>query len=124
MIRSAAKNYESVTVVVDPADYDAVLENMRDHEGETTLKLRERLAIKAFIKTSDYDRAIANFPESGTNDRRIVFTFAAARDAVALRRKSAPDRRALRRFRPSISRNCTAKNFPLTTFSISARRPI
>ena len=61
MIRSAAKNYESVTVVVDPADYDAVLENMRDHDGETTLKLRERLAIKAFIKTSEYDRAIANF---------------------------------------------------------------
>jgi phosphoribosylaminoimidazolecarboxamide formyltransferase / IMP cyclohydrolase len=61
MIRSAAKNYESVTVVVDPADYDEVLENIRDHDGETTLKLRERLAIKAFIKTSEYDRAIANF---------------------------------------------------------------
>ena len=61
MIRSAAKNHESVTVVVDPADYDAVLENMRDNKGETTLKLRERLAIKAFIKTSEYDRAIGNF---------------------------------------------------------------
>jgi phosphoribosylaminoimidazolecarboxamide formyltransferase/IMP cyclohydrolase len=61
MIRSAAKNYESVTVVVDPADYDAVLESMRDNKGETTLKLRERLAIKAFIKTSEYDRAIGNF---------------------------------------------------------------
>src|SRR6201984_2404176 len=61
MIRSAAKNYESVTVVVDPADYDAVLENMGKHDGETTLKLRERLAIKAFIKTSEYDRAISNF---------------------------------------------------------------
>jgi phosphoribosylaminoimidazolecarboxamide formyltransferase/IMP cyclohydrolase len=61
MIRSAAKNYESVTVVVDPADYDTVLENMRDNDGATTLKLREHLAIKAFIKTSDYDRAIGNF---------------------------------------------------------------
>ena len=61
MIRSAAKNYESVTVVVDPADYDTVLETMRDNKGETTLKLRERLAIKAFIKTSDYDRAIGTF---------------------------------------------------------------
>ncbi len=61
MIRSAAKNYESVTVVVDPADYDTVLETMRDNKGETPLKLRERLAIKAFIKTSDYDRAIATF---------------------------------------------------------------
>src|SRR5213082_824387 len=61
MIRSAAKNYESVTVVIDPADYDSVLENMRENDGETTLKLRERLAIKAFIKTSDYDRTIANY---------------------------------------------------------------
>jgi len=61
MIRSAAKNYESVTVVVDPADYEAVLENMRDNDGATTLKLREYLAIKAFIKCSDYDRAIGNF---------------------------------------------------------------
>src|SRR5256714_2054786 len=61
MIRSAAKNYESVTVVVDPADYDSILENMRENNGETTLKLREHLAIKAFIKTSDYDRAIGNY---------------------------------------------------------------
>ena len=61
MIRSAAKNYESVTVIVDPADYEDVLENIRNHEGGTTLKLRERLAIKAFIKTSAYDRAIKNF---------------------------------------------------------------
>jgi phosphoribosylaminoimidazolecarboxamide formyltransferase / IMP cyclohydrolase len=61
MIRSAAKNYESVTVVVDPSDYDAVLENIRDNNGETTLKLRERLAIKAFIRTAEYDRAIGNF---------------------------------------------------------------
>jgi len=61
MIRSAAKNYESVTVVVDPVDYDVVLENMRDNDGETTLKLRERLAIKGFIKTSTYDRAIGTF---------------------------------------------------------------
>ncbi|HEY4270973.1 MAG TPA: bifunctional phosphoribosylaminoimidazolecarboxamide formyltransferase/IMP cyclohydrolase [Candidatus Udaeobacter sp.] len=61
MIRSAAKNYESVTVVVDPVDYDTVLDNMGKHDGETTLKLRERLAIKAFTRTAEYDRAIANF---------------------------------------------------------------
>ncbi len=61
MIRSAAKNYESVTVIIDPADYDVVLENMGTHDGETTLKLREHLAIKAFNRTSEYDRVIANF---------------------------------------------------------------
>src|SRR5438309_9871243 len=61
MIRSGAKNYESVTVVVDPADYDSVLENMRENNGEATLKLREHPAIKAFIKTYDYDRTIGNY---------------------------------------------------------------
>jgi phosphoribosylaminoimidazolecarboxamide formyltransferase/IMP cyclohydrolase len=61
MLRSAAKNYESVTVVVDPADYNEVLETMRDHGSETTLKLRERLAIKVFVTTAHYDQTIANF---------------------------------------------------------------
>ncbi|HEX4085592.1 MAG TPA: bifunctional phosphoribosylaminoimidazolecarboxamide formyltransferase/IMP cyclohydrolase [Chthoniobacteraceae bacterium] len=61
MLRSAAKNYRSVTVVVDPADYSDVLENIRSNDGETTLKLRERLGIKVFVTTSKYDSAIANF---------------------------------------------------------------
>ena len=61
MLRSAAKNYRSVTVVVDPADYSDVLENIRANDGATTLKLRERLAIKVFVTTSNYDSAIANF---------------------------------------------------------------
>jgi phosphoribosylaminoimidazolecarboxamide formyltransferase/IMP cyclohydrolase len=61
MLRSAAKNYRSVTVVVDPADYADVLENIRANDGATTLKLRERLAIKVFVTTSNYDGAIANF---------------------------------------------------------------
>ncbi len=61
MLRSAAKNYRSVTVVVDPADYADVLENMQTNEGATTLKLRERLGIKVFVTTSRYDGAIANY---------------------------------------------------------------
>ncbi len=61
MLRSAAKNHRSVTVVADPADYDAVLTAMREHGGETTLSLREHLAIKVFQTTSAYDGAIADF---------------------------------------------------------------
>lgn len=61
MIRSASKNYESVTVLTDPADYPVVLEEMKDENGGTTQKLRERLAIKAFATTAAYDRAIANY---------------------------------------------------------------
>ncbi len=61
MLRSAAKNYRSVTVVVDPKDYGDVLESLRNDDGGTTLKLRERLAIKVFVTTSRYDGAIANY---------------------------------------------------------------
>lgn len=61
MLRSAAKNHKSVTVVCDPADYTRVIEDMREHQGETVLKLREHLAVKVFQLTSRYDRAIAAF---------------------------------------------------------------
>ena len=61
MLRSAAKNYRAVAVASEPADYDAILAEMRDHPGETTLKLREHLAVKVFQATSEYDRAIATF---------------------------------------------------------------
>ena len=61
MIRSAAKNYQSVCVVTDPADYAAVLEDLKEEDGGTTRALRERLAIKAFATTSAYDSAISNY---------------------------------------------------------------
>src|SRR6476660_699954 len=58
MLRSAAKNHESVTVIVDPADYDRV-GNEIAASGETTLELRRSLAAKVFARTSAYDGAIA-----------------------------------------------------------------
>src|SRR5260370_5448492 len=58
MLRSAAKNHESVTVVVDPADYESVSEQIKE-TGNTTLELRRRLAAKVFARTAAYDAAIA-----------------------------------------------------------------
>jgi phosphoribosylaminoimidazolecarboxamide formyltransferase/IMP cyclohydrolase len=58
MLRSAAKNHESVTVVVDPADYPEVASQVQAR-GETTLELRRRLAAKVFVRTAAYDAAIA-----------------------------------------------------------------
>lgn len=60
MLRSAAKNHDAVTVVVDPDDYQVVLDELDEHEGKTTLKNRERLAIKVFQRTAAYDAAIAS----------------------------------------------------------------
>jgi phosphoribosylaminoimidazolecarboxamide formyltransferase/IMP cyclohydrolase len=60
MLRSAAKNHESVTVIVDPADYEAVAKQVRT-SGETTLELRRKLAAKIFARTASYDGAIAEY---------------------------------------------------------------
>lgn len=58
MLRSAAKNHDSVTVVADPADYAEVAAQVQAH-GETTVELRRRLATKVFARTAAYDAAIA-----------------------------------------------------------------
>ncbi|HTX22183.1 MAG TPA: bifunctional phosphoribosylaminoimidazolecarboxamide formyltransferase/IMP cyclohydrolase [Candidatus Aquilonibacter sp.] len=58
MLRSAAKNHDSVTVVVDPMDYAEVARQISAN-GETTLELRRRLAAKVFARTAAYDGAIA-----------------------------------------------------------------
>jgi len=59
MIRSAAKNFEDVTVVVDAADYAPVLEEMRKHAGCVSRETRARLSRKAFATTAAYDGAIS-----------------------------------------------------------------
>lgn len=59
MLRSAAKNYKNVTVVSSPEDYDSIIEEFSNNNGESTLKTREILAIKAFKLTSKYDTLIA-----------------------------------------------------------------
>ena len=65
MLRSAAKNHESVTVVCDPADYPGVLGAMAAGEGSAELKaLRRRLALKVFQRTGAYDTAIARYLET------------------------------------------------------------
>ena len=61
MLRAAAKNHESVAVAVDPADYGTVLEELRMHEGCTTLATRSRLAAKAFAHTARYDTMVASY---------------------------------------------------------------
>ncbi len=59
MLRSAAKNNDSVTVVCDPEDYGRVLEEMHLHAGCTTLHTRRHLAAKVYTRTAAYDTAIS-----------------------------------------------------------------
>jgi phosphoribosylaminoimidazolecarboxamide formyltransferase/IMP cyclohydrolase len=61
MIRAAAKNHASVTVVVDAEDYSVVLAEMAQHGGATTLALRKALAGRAYARTAAYDAAIGSW---------------------------------------------------------------
>jgi phosphoribosylaminoimidazolecarboxamide formyltransferase/IMP cyclohydrolase len=61
MIRAAAKNHDDVAVVVEPQDYQAVLDELAANNGATTLTLRRRLAAKAYARTGAYDAAISNW---------------------------------------------------------------
>lgn len=60
MLRSASKNFKSVTVVTDPSDYTRVIEEI-EKNGDTTEEFRMELAAKVFITTTQYDALIANF---------------------------------------------------------------
>jgi len=61
MVRAAAKNHSSVTVIVDPTDYGSVLDEMNKNEDSVSDKTRFSLAIKAYEHTASYDGAIANY---------------------------------------------------------------
>ena len=66
MLRSSAKNFKFVTVLVDPADYETVLKEMEASGGETTLQTRFLLAKKVFRLTHEYDGAISRYLEAAS----------------------------------------------------------
>jgi len=73
LLRAAAKNYTAVTAVVDPADYDRILADMRAHQGAVSAAVRFDLAVSAFAHTARYDGAVANYlsaiePDAGKAD--------------------------------------------------------
>ena len=85
MIRGAAKNHADVAVVIDPADYDEVLAELKQHGGATTLALRQKLAAKAYARTAAYDAAIANWFAAQIKDPAPGFRAFGGRLIEALR---------------------------------------
>jgi phosphoribosylaminoimidazolecarboxamide formyltransferase/IMP cyclohydrolase len=61
MVRSAAKNHRYVTIVTDPADYDALYDELAAHDGATTPEFRKAMAAKAFAATAAYDAMISQW---------------------------------------------------------------
>ncbi|NLD35528.1 MAG: IMP cyclohydrolase [Desulfatiglans sp.] len=64
MLRSSAKNFNDVTVIIDPSDYELVLNEMKENGGSTRLKTRFYLAKKVFNLTHKYDGAISRYLET------------------------------------------------------------
>jgi phosphoribosylaminoimidazolecarboxamide formyltransferase/IMP cyclohydrolase len=85
MIRGASKNHAHVTVVVEPADYAAVIDAMDAHGGATTLELRRRLAAKAFSRTAAYDAAIGTWLSDEAGEATPTFRALGGTLAQALR---------------------------------------
>jgi phosphoribosylaminoimidazolecarboxamide formyltransferase/IMP cyclohydrolase len=61
MVRAAAKNHASVTVLVDPGDYRALLDELAANQGATTVAMRQKLAAKAFAHTAQYDAMVSAY---------------------------------------------------------------
>ena len=61
MIRAAAKNHRFVTVITDPADYPALVEQLRLNDGSTTLAFRQKRALAAYSRTAAYDAAVSGW---------------------------------------------------------------
>ncbi|XP_066589812.1 bifunctional purine biosynthesis protein ATIC [Prorops nasuta] len=62
LLRAAAKNHERVTVICDPTDYQTVINELEENtEHDTSLATRQRLALKAFTHTSEYDSSISDY---------------------------------------------------------------
>jgi len=66
MVRAASKNHDGVAVVVDPEDYDNILESLRSNE--LSLEVRRRLAAKAYAHTASYDTAITKYLSESLGD--------------------------------------------------------
>jgi phosphoribosylaminoimidazolecarboxamide formyltransferase/IMP cyclohydrolase len=78
MVRAAAKNHRDVAILVATQDYTAILEELTEHNGHTTLKTRFNLAIRAYEHTAAYDGMIANhfgcLVEGGSADYPRTFS--------------------------------------------------
>jgi phosphoribosylaminoimidazolecarboxamide formyltransferase/IMP cyclohydrolase len=107
MVRSSAKNYHDVAIVTDPAQYPAILEELRANSGALTLVTRERLAAAAFARTAAYDRAISAYfaRRAGSEEWPPVLDLRFERK-LALRYGENPHQRAAFYVEPGVKHAC------------------
>ncbi len=94
MIRAAAKNHADVTVLTDPEDYPAFLEEIETEGGATSAAFRRRMALAAFGRTAAYDTAVSNWLAAALDEPAPPHRAFAGRLAQALRYGENPHQRA------------------------------
>jgi len=109
MVRSAAKNMKFVTVVSDPADYERVIAEMKENDGQTTEEFRMELGQKVFARVAEYNAAIASYladqwPDSNRPKPLVV----ACSEAVKLRYGENPHQDACFYKNPVATEACIA----------------
>ena len=72
MVRAAAKNYKDVAIIVDPSDYERIIEELKKKKGKLTPATKEKLALKAFQHTARYDVLIQTYLLNKLGDSNIV----------------------------------------------------
>ncbi len=75
MLRASAKNFAHLTVLCNPGQYDAYLQELRHSNGEVSLSFRQRCALQAFQHTASYDRAISTYLEQTSEGNGLPTQF-------------------------------------------------
>jgi phosphoribosylaminoimidazolecarboxamide formyltransferase/IMP cyclohydrolase len=111
MVRAASKNHESVTVVVDPADYAAVQADLESNAGATSIDTRSRLAAKAFAHTARYDTMVSSYllRREGNAEEEFPATLPLVYDKIQdLRYGENPHQQAAFYREPGVQGSCVA----------------
>jgi phosphoribosylaminoimidazolecarboxamide formyltransferase/IMP cyclohydrolase len=72
MLRASAKNFAHLTVLCEPAQYEEYLIELRQNKGEASLEFRQKAALKGFLHTYEYDRAISSYLSNQISDNQEV----------------------------------------------------
>ena len=94
MIRAASKNHRFVTVLTDPADYQALLDQMKVQGGATSLGFRQKLALTAYSRTAAYDAAVSSWLAGELKDPFPRYRAFAGKFAQAMRYGENPHQQA------------------------------
>jgi len=79
MLRASAKNFAHLTVLCNPSQYDAYLQELRQNGGEASLEFRQKCALAGFQHTAAYDRSISAYLEEQTKDTTETYTLSGSK---------------------------------------------